>query len=84
MKQHAPDSCGFATTLNAIGGKWKTAILWELTESPRRFGELRRHQRKGADEPVARNGAGARRRSFGSPLPSRSHSLLHRERARGE
>lgn len=42
MNRHPTDSCGFATALNAIGGKWKTAILWEINEQPRRFGELRR------------------------------------------
>ena len=42
MNRHPTDSCGFATALNAIGGKWKTAILWEVTLAPRRFGELRR------------------------------------------
>lgn len=42
MKRLEPDDCGFAAALNAIGGKWKTAILWEITLRPRRFGELRR------------------------------------------
>lgn len=37
-----PDGCGFATALLAIGGKWKPAILWELTPQPLRFGQLRR------------------------------------------
>ena len=42
MKRLQHDECGFATALNAIGGKWKTAILWEIALAPRRFGELRR------------------------------------------
>lgn len=42
MKRLQHDECGFATALNAIGGKWKTAILWEATLGPRRFGEMRR------------------------------------------
>lgn len=42
MKRLQHDECGFATALNAIGGKWKTSILWEVTLAPRRFGELRR------------------------------------------
>lgn len=42
MKRLQHDECGFATALNAIGGKWKTRILWEVTLAPRRFGELRR------------------------------------------
>lgn len=42
MKHLQHDECGFATALNVIGGKWKTAILWEVNLAPRRFGELRR------------------------------------------
>jgi DNA-binding HxlR family transcriptional regulator len=42
MKRLQHDNCGFATALNAIGGKWKTLILWEINIEPRRFGELRR------------------------------------------
>lgn len=42
MKRLPGDDCGLATALNAIGGKWKTLILWELNLAPRRFGELRR------------------------------------------
>jgi DNA-binding HxlR family transcriptional regulator len=42
MKRLPDDDCGFASALNAIGGKWKTEILWEINLAPRRFGELRR------------------------------------------
>lgn len=42
MKRLDTDECGFATALNAIGGKWKLEILWEVTLAPRRFGALRR------------------------------------------
>nr|WP_069881968.1 helix-turn-helix domain-containing protein [Bosea sp. BIWAKO-01] len=42
MKRLQHDDCGFASALNAIGGKWKTLILWEVNIAPRRFGELRR------------------------------------------
>jgi DNA-binding HxlR family transcriptional regulator len=42
MKRLQDDDCGFAAALNAIGGKWKTHILWEINVQPRRFGELRR------------------------------------------
>lgn len=42
MKRLPGDACGLATALNAIGGKWKTMILWEVNLAPRRFGELRR------------------------------------------
>lgn len=42
MKRLQPDECGFAAALNAIGGKWKAMILWEIALEPRRFGALRR------------------------------------------
>jgi len=42
MKRLQHDECGLATALNAIGGKWKTMILWEVNLAPRRFGELKR------------------------------------------
>ena len=34
--------CGLDAALDVIGGKWKTLILWELSATPHRFGELRR------------------------------------------
>ncbi len=37
-----PVDCGFRLAMDAIGGKWKTHILWELNVKPCRFGELRR------------------------------------------
>ena len=42
MRRKEPDSCGFAAALQAIGGKWKTSLLWELHLRPYRFAELRR------------------------------------------
>jgi DNA-binding HxlR family transcriptional regulator len=42
MRRLQHDDCGWAAALGAIGGKWKTHILWEVNERPRRFGELRR------------------------------------------
>lgn len=33
---------GIATTLSAIGGKWKILILWHLAVRTSRYGELRR------------------------------------------
>ncbi|MBB2970962.1 helix-turn-helix domain-containing protein [Mesorhizobium sp. RMAD-H1] len=42
MKDQEPDDCGFATALRAIGGKWKTSLLWALHLRPHRFAELRR------------------------------------------
>jgi DNA-binding HxlR family transcriptional regulator len=42
MRNNEPDGCGFASALQAIGGKWKTSVLWELHLRPHRFAELRR------------------------------------------
>jgi DNA-binding HxlR family transcriptional regulator len=36
------DHCGIAAAMSVIDGKWKVSILWELSQRPRRFGELRR------------------------------------------
>jgi DNA-binding HxlR family transcriptional regulator len=32
--------CPVELALSAIAGKWKPAILWELSAGPKRFGEL--------------------------------------------
>lgn len=42
MRSTPPDDCGFATALQAIGGKWKVSLLWPLHLRPHRFAELRR------------------------------------------
>lgn len=42
MDPQQQNDCGWDTALAVIGGKWKTAILWELHLGRRRFGELRR------------------------------------------
>jgi DNA-binding HxlR family transcriptional regulator len=42
MRSKEPDSCGFGTALQVIGGKWKISLLWELHLRPHRFAELRR------------------------------------------
>lgn len=34
--------CGLDAAVSVVGGKWKPLILWALSESPRRTGELRR------------------------------------------
>lgn len=40
MKDHF--GCPVQATANAIAGKWKVQIVWQLAYGPRRFGELRR------------------------------------------
>lgn len=37
-----PNVCGTVAAIAVIDGKWKTALLWVLEESPRRPGEMRR------------------------------------------
>ena len=51
MRRKEPDNCGFAAAMQAIGGKWKTSLLWELHLRPHRFAELRR-QLAGVSEKV--------------------------------
>lgn len=34
--------CSTSVTMDFIGGKWKTVIIWYLVGSPLRFGELRK------------------------------------------
>lgn len=42
MKIKKPYSCGLGPVFDMIGGRWKAAILWELSQQEMRFGELRR------------------------------------------
>jgi DNA-binding HxlR family transcriptional regulator len=42
MARKRPRNCGLGPAFEAIGGKWKALILWELHGGPRRFGELKR------------------------------------------
>jgi len=35
-------TCGVEAVLDAVGGRWKPLILWQLSTGSRRFGELRR------------------------------------------
>lgn len=42
IRVNLPDECGLGQALSVIGGRWKSAILWELHERALRFGELRR------------------------------------------
>jgi len=35
-------TCGVATTVEAIGGRWKSVVLYFLLSGRKRFGELRR------------------------------------------
>ncbi|MDB5502258.1 MAG: MarR family transcriptional regulator [Tardiphaga sp.] len=37
-----PETLKFRRALGVLAGKWKGEILWELVQSKRRFGELRR------------------------------------------
>ena len=34
--------CAMDVTMNFIGGKWKTVVLWYLIKEKKRFGELRK------------------------------------------
>ncbi|MFM8914627.1 MAG: winged helix-turn-helix transcriptional regulator [Flammeovirgaceae bacterium] len=34
--------CALDVTMNFIGGKWKTVVLWYLRKDKKRFGELRK------------------------------------------
>lgn len=34
--------CAMDVTMNYIGGKWKTVVLWYLRKDKKRFGELRK------------------------------------------
>ncbi|TPJ28894.1 MULTISPECIES: helix-turn-helix domain-containing protein [unclassified Mesorhizobium] len=42
MGKRQPNSCGLGPALEAIGGKWKALLLWQLHKAPARFGELKR------------------------------------------
>jgi len=35
------NQCPVSFTLSMIGGRWKAAIIWKLSEGPLRFGQLR-------------------------------------------
>lgn len=36
-----PFSCGLGPAFDLVGGRWKAAILWELSQQELRFSELR-------------------------------------------
>ena len=35
--------CALDVTMDFIGGKWKTVVLWYLKNDKKRFGELKKH-----------------------------------------
>jgi DNA-binding HxlR family transcriptional regulator len=35
--------CALDVTMDYIGGKWKTVVLWYLRKGPKRFSELKKH-----------------------------------------
>jgi DNA-binding HxlR family transcriptional regulator len=41
--------CGIGPAFDAVGGKWKAVILWELRDGALRFGQLKRRV-EGASE----------------------------------
>ena len=40
-----PYDCYIAVTLEVIGGKWKTLVLWYLIDGKKRFSELKKDLR---------------------------------------
>jgi DNA-binding HxlR family transcriptional regulator len=34
--------CGMSLAIDVVGGKWKLHLMWALSASPQRFGEIRR------------------------------------------
>ncbi|HZH04968.1 MAG TPA: helix-turn-helix domain-containing protein [Myxococcaceae bacterium] len=42
MAKKRPENCGIGPAFEAVGGKWKAVILWELHPQARRFGELKK------------------------------------------
>jgi len=43
MKREAWHECEIATTLEIIGGRWKSVILFYLLSGPKRFNEIKRY-----------------------------------------
>ncbi|MEV0316875.1 winged helix-turn-helix transcriptional regulator [Streptomyces sp. NPDC050658] len=37
-----PHTCGMGVAVGAFEGKWKSFVMWALSDGPRRFGETRR------------------------------------------
>jgi len=46
--------CPVSFTLSIIGGRWKAAIIWKLSEGPLRFGQLRTAVGKVSDRMLAK------------------------------
>lgn len=43
MKTKKPFNCGFGPLFDTVGGRWKAAILWELSQQELRFSEIRQN-----------------------------------------
>ncbi len=41
--RHNTYHCALDVTMNFVGGKWKTVVLWYLRNKTLRFGELKQH-----------------------------------------
>ncbi|MCI4648117.1 helix-turn-helix domain-containing protein [Phaeodactylibacter sp.] len=46
--------CPVTYTLSMIGGRWKAAIIWQLTQGPVRFGTLRDRVGKVSDRMLSK------------------------------
>jgi DNA-binding HxlR family transcriptional regulator len=40
-EQQILESCAMAYTVSLIGGRWKSTILWQLMQKPKRYTELK-------------------------------------------
>jgi DNA-binding HxlR family transcriptional regulator len=47
--------CGLDVTMEVVGGKWKSLLLWELQHGPRRFSSLRRSMESISEKVLAQH-----------------------------